>query len=55
VVTHSRDALHPLDRFGASRDYTGVRTEGARALRREHVEFGDLAGVRPWPASVAAE
>jgi integrase len=32
---------------------TGVRTEEARALRWEHVDFGDPASVRPRPASVA--
>jgi integrase len=32
---------------------TGVRTEEARALRWEHVDFGDSDGVPPRPASVA--
>jgi integrase len=32
---------------------TGVRTEEARALRWEHVDFGDPASVPPRPASVA--
>jgi integrase len=32
---------------------TGVRTEEARALRWEHVDFGDPDGVPPRPASVA--
>jgi integrase len=32
---------------------TGVRTEGARALRWEHVDFGAPDGVPPRPASVA--
>ena len=32
---------------------TGVRTEEARALRWEHVDFGDPVSVPPRPASVA--
>ena len=32
---------------------TGVRTEEARALRWEHVDFGDPASVPPRPAGVA--
>ena len=32
---------------------TGVRTEEARALRWQHVDFGDPASVPPRPASVA--
>jgi integrase len=32
---------------------TGVRTEEARAIRWEHVDFGDPASVPPRPASVA--
>ena len=32
---------------------TGIRTEEARALRWEHVDFGDPATVPPRPASVA--
>jgi integrase len=32
---------------------TGVRTEEARALRWEHVDFGDPESVPPRPASVA--
>ena len=32
---------------------TGVRTEEARALRWEHVDFGDSESVPPRPASVA--
>jgi integrase len=32
---------------------TGVRTEEARALRWEHVDFGDRASQPPRPASVA--
>ena len=32
---------------------TGIRTEEARALRWEHVDFGDPAASRPVPASVA--
>jgi integrase len=32
---------------------TGVRTEEARALRWEHVDFGDPGSLRPRPASVA--
>jgi hypothetical protein len=32
---------------------TGVRTEEARALRWQHVDFGDLGGDPPRPASVA--
>ena len=31
----------------------GVRTEVARALRWEHIDFGDAATVPPRPASVA--
>jgi hypothetical protein len=31
---------------------TGVRTEEARALRWEHVDFGDPASILPRPASV---
>ena len=32
---------------------TGIRTEEARALRWEHVEFGDLDAGPPVPASAA--
>jgi integrase len=32
---------------------TGIRTEEARALRWEHVDFGDPASMPPRPASVA--
>jgi len=32
---------------------TGVRTEEARALRCEHVDFGDPESVPPPPAIVA--
>jgi integrase len=32
---------------------TGIRTEEARALRWEHIEFGDPAATQPVPASAA--
>jgi hypothetical protein len=32
---------------------TGIRTEEARALRWEHVDFGDPSGKPPVPASAA--
>ena len=30
---------------------TGIRTEEARALRWEHVDFGNPTATPPWPAS----
>ena len=53
LVTAARVAGPRINAYVMLSLCTGVRTEEARALRWQHVDFGDPGGQPPRPASVA--